>query len=166
MKPTPAASNAWPRPVTPCGRRKCPSSAWRAGGSTNADIYRARAQQAVGDALAADLGARNARVVIFLLETEGLLAAYPPEYRYYLAEAYRIRGREGDAARAESEYLATLQACPDYAPTYGALGLVRMQQGRNADACALFDRYLALDPEAPDRAYIEGYLGQLREAEP
>jgi predicted Zn-dependent protease len=136
------------------------------GGSTNRDAYQARAQRAVGDALAADLGAHNAAVVIFLLETEGLLAAYPPEYRYYLAEAYRIRGGEGDETRAEAEYLATLTACPAHAPSHGALGLVRMKQGRYAEACALFDRYLALDPQAPDKAYIESYLGRLREEQP
>ncbi len=137
-----------------------------AAGVTNRDLYQARTYRAVGDALSADLGARNARVIIFLLEQEGLLEGYPPEYRHFLAEAYRLRGREGDLARAEAEYLKTMSTCPTHAPPHGALGLIRMKQGRDAEACELFARYLSLDPEAPDKAYIESYLARLQEERP
>ena len=133
------------------------------GGEINVDGYRARAQPAVQSSLTTDLERRDPEVVIFLLEDEGLLGRSPPQYRFYLAEAYRMRGQPGDAERAEEEYVATLQCCPDFAPTHEALGLIRMNQGRNKEASELFTRYLDLSPQAQDRAYIERYLDQLKE---
>ncbi len=132
-------------------------------GEINADVYRALAQPAVQSALATDLERREPKVVIFLLEDEGLLGTSPPEFRFYLAEAYRLRGKPGDAERAEQEYMATLESCPEFAPPHEALGIIRMKQGRNQEAGQLFTRYLELSPQAQDRVYIERYLIRLKE---
>lgn len=132
-------------------------------GVTNEDAFRVRAEPAIEASLMTDLERRESKVVIFLLEDEGLLGRSPPEYRYYLAEAYRLRGEPGDVERAEQEYLATLECCPEFAPPHVALGLIRMKQGRNQEASDLFTRYLELSPDAQDRAYIERYLVRLKE---
>jgi predicted Zn-dependent protease len=132
-------------------------------GRINEDAFRARAEPAIQASLVTDLERREPKVVIFLLEDEGLLGRSPPEYRYYLAEAYRFRGEPGDAERAEDEYQATLDCCPGFAPPHEALGIIRMKQGRNEEACDHFTRYLELAPEAQDRAYIERYLARLKE---
>jgi len=135
-------------------------------GVTNEDAFRARAEPAIEASLATDLERREPAVVIFLLEDEGLLDRSPPEYRYFLAEAYRLRGEPADGERAEREYLATLECCPDFAPVHEALGLIRMKQGRDQEAYELLTRYLELSPEAPDRVYVERYLVRLREQTP
>ena len=132
------------------------------GGIVAEDLYRARTEPAARDAVVANLERRRPKVVIFLLEGEGLLDRYPPDYRYYLGEAYRLRDDPGDRTRAETEYATVVTTCPDFAPSYRALGKIRMSQGRDAEACGLFDRYLKLAPEAPDRAYVEHYLSRLR----
>jgi tetratricopeptide (TPR) repeat protein len=129
------------------------------------DLYRARTEPAARDAVVANLDRRRPKVVIFLLENERLLDRHPPEYRYYLGEAYRLRDDPGDGTRAETEYTAVLSTCPEFAPSYRALGKIRMQQGRDAEACNLFERYLELAPDARDRAYVEHYLTRLREDE-
>ncbi len=133
------------------------------GGEINEDGYRARVLSAIRTSLATDLERRDPKVVIFLMEDEGLLDRSPPEYRYYLAEAYRIRGEPGDAERAEQEYLLTLETSPEFAPNHEALGLIRMNQGRNEEAIEFFTRYLELSPRAQDRAYIERYVARLKE---
>lgn len=76
-------------------------------------------------------------------------------------EMYRLRGSEGDAAKALQAYhdaVATGQAPPK---ALSALGLLYREQGRDAEARDAFERYLARDPEAEDRAMIEHYLEQL-----
>lgn len=86
---------------------------------------------------------------------------YPPEAAYYLGEAYRQRGEAGDAALAEAEYRSALQATPQFAPPYRALGLLLYKRGDKAPAAPLMQRYLELAPDAPDRGHIEHYLKTL-----
>jgi predicted Zn-dependent protease len=133
------------------------------GGVVAEDLYRARTEPAARDAIVANLERRRPKVVIFLLEQERLLDRYPPDYRYYLGEAYRLRAEPGDGSRAETEYSTVVETCPEFAPPYRALGKIRMQQGRGDEACDLFERYLDLAPDARDRAYVEHYLTRLRE---
>lgn len=135
------------------------------GGVIAQDLYRARTEPAARDAIVANLERRRPKVVIFLLEDERLLDRHPPDYHYYLGEAYRLRADPGDGTRAETEYSGALAASPDFAPSYRALGKIRMQQGRDTEACSLFERYLELAPDAHDRAYVEHYLATLREDE-
>ena len=136
------------------------------GGRRGEDVYLARVERATGDTLVTYLERRQPETVIFLLEDERLLQRLPEHYRFYLAAAYRLRDHPGDAERAEIEYHATLRACPDFAPTYRALGMLRMHEGHAGAACEHFRRYLELAPEAPDRAYVESYLSKLREEMP
>ena len=136
------------------------------GGERNGDEYLTRTRRAAGDTLEAYLERREPEVVIFLLQDEGLLNRFPTRFQYYLAEAYRLRGQPGDDARAEAAYRATLDTCPDHAPTYRAMGLLRMREGQGPAACDYLTRYLELAPEAPDRAYVELYLSRLREDTP
>ena len=136
------------------------------GGERNGDEYLARTRRAAGDTLEAYLERREPEVVIFLLESEGLLQRLPESFQYYLAEAYRLRGQPGDDVRAEDAYRATLDTCPEHAATHRAMGLLRMREGERTAACDYLTRYLELAPDAPDRAYVELYLSRLREDTP
>lgn len=56
-----------------------------------------------------------------------------------------------------------MKRAPEFAPSYRALGLMRMRQKQNAEALRYFDKYLQLEPNAEDRRYIELYRKRLLE---
>ena len=72
------------------------------------------------------------------------------------------RGEAGDAQKAEASYRKAIEAAPEFAPSYRALGIVLLKAGKNAEAAANFERYLALAPDAKDRKYVESYLRMAR----
>jgi predicted Zn-dependent protease len=80
---------------------------------------------------------------------------------YFRGEVYRLRGEEGDLARAAEAY-ARAAAVPR-APVAAkrALGLVLWRQGRHPEARRAFEAYLAAAPGADDRQMVESYLLQL-----
>jgi predicted Zn-dependent protease len=102
--------------------------------------------------------------VLLILEHEGAFARYPPAARFYLGEAYRLRGREGDIERSGAAYETAVKQAPAFAPTYRALGMHHMKANRAEPADYYFSRYLELDPDAADRGYIEQYLANLRKS--
>jgi predicted Zn-dependent protease len=108
--------------------------------------------------LDADLAAYRYKQLILVLTNPERRSEYPPEAAYYLGEAYRQRGETGDAALAETEYRSALEAVPQFAPPYRALGLLLYKRGDKALAVPLMQRYLELEPDAPDRGHIEHYL--------
>jgi predicted Zn-dependent protease len=101
--------------------------------------------------------------LIHVLENVELRRRYPEHADFYLGEAYRQRNEEGDGARAQAAYLKALDLAGDFAPSYRALALMKLQRGEKAEALRLFDRYLELAPEAQDRKYIEMYRNRIRE---
>jgi tetratricopeptide (TPR) repeat protein len=86
------------------------------------------------------------------------LAELPPQAQYYLGEAYRLRGEDGDLKRAEQAYLKAIEAAPEFAPSYRALGVLRMKANHYVDAQKYLERYVELAPNAPDLKYVESYL--------
>lgn len=104
------------------------------------------------------LTAYRFKQLILVLSDPERRKEYPPEASYYLGEAYRLRGEEGDIALAEREYLLALEQAPNFAPAHRALGLIHYKRGAKALAAPLFKRYLELTPDAPDRGYVEFYL--------
>ena len=100
--------------------------------------------------------------VLLILERDEASSRYPPSAQFYLGEAYRLRGEEGDSEKALSAYQAALQLAPTFAPTYRALGLYYMKSGQPEQAEYFFGRYLGLRPDAPDKDYIELYRASLK----
>lgn len=80
------------------------------------------------------------------------------ELHFFLGEAYRLRGGEGDAAKA----LAALSGARDKRGSppelYRSLGMLHRQAGDEAAAAQAFKRYLSLKPEAEDAAMIRSYI--------
>lgn len=105
-----------------------------------------------------DLAAYRYKQLILVLNDPERRREYPPEAAYFLGEAYRLRGNEGDLALAEREYTLALELAPGFAPSYRALGLLLYKRGEKQRSAPLFRRYLELAPDAPDRAYVEHYL--------
>jgi predicted Zn-dependent protease len=100
--------------------------------------------------------------VILILEDETAFKRYPSIASFYLGEAYRLRGQEGDAELAVKAYKETIKQEPDFAPPYRVLGIYYMKQNKPSQAKAFFDKYLELSPDAPDRGYIESYRSSLK----
>lgn len=80
------------------------------------------------------------------------------ELAFWTGEAYRLRDRDGDRARAREAYARAL-AHPDApAATHRSLGLLAQREGDQNTAAAAFRRYLELAPDAPDRDMIRSFL--------
>lgn len=82
-------------------------------------------------------------------------------YAFYLAEAYRQRGKGDDrdvAARQYAEAIA-LPSAPAAAWREHAYAL--RDRGERSPAMDAFRRYLALSPDASDRSFIESTLSQM-----
>ena len=131
------------------------------GGVTYADEYQVQTASARVAALDAILHDGDGKLVVFLLEHEQLLATLPPYCRYHLAEGFRLRNEEGDAAKSLAAYRETLIAAPDYPPTYAALGKRLMHDGDKAGALPLLRKYLELDPHSVEKGFIELYVSTL-----
>jgi len=132
-----------------------------AGGYRGEEAYQAHVGALREHLLADYLGLGQFQSVLLILTREDAFTRYPPAAWYYLGEAYRMRGQEGDADRAAEAYRTALARAPGFAPTYRALGLQSMKSGESKAAARYFTRYLELAPAAPDRAYIEMYRSQV-----
>jgi predicted Zn-dependent protease len=149
-------------------------------GERNVERYRAVTLRARLEALAQLHRNGNGKVLVFLLEDEGLLGSLPAPARFYLAEGFRLRAekarrepgdrrsepeiqaqRESDRARALAEYERTLAEAPDFAPTWQALALHHYRAGDRPRALELFRRYVELEPDPRQNAYARQYLEQL-----
>lgn len=88
------------------------------------------------------------------------LQAGDPSASFQLAEVFRKRDGQGDAALALARYRELVAAHPDFAEAQRGLGLLLMKTGDTVAASDAFARYLALRPAAADRAYIESFIQQ------
>lgn len=114
-------------------------------------------------ALEADKAMDRYKSMILVLEDESVAPRYRPEHRYYyLGEAYRLRGDDGDDEKARVAYQRAIAANPDFAPAHGALGILYFKAGELTEARPHLDRYLVLAPDAPDGAYVRQYLEQIK----
>jgi predicted Zn-dependent protease len=74
--------------------------------------------------------------------------------RFYEAEVWRLRNRQGDDLRAAQGY-AIAVAYPDAPPeAWRWHGLSLMKAGRHAEARAALSRYLSMQPNAADAPFI------------
>lgn len=100
--------------------------------------------------------------VLLILKNESARSIYPPQANYFLGEAYRLRGEEGDTEKSIDAYSASIAAVPDYSPPYRAMGIHYMKHNETEKAVSYFTRYLELTPDAPDIGYIKNYIAKLQ----
>jgi predicted Zn-dependent protease len=100
----------------------------------------------------------RAKSALIMLSDPDRRAELPPEVDYYVGEAYRLRGQDGDIKLAEQAYVKAIEAAPEFPSSYRALGVLRLKANHYVDAQTYLDRYLELAPNAPDRKYVESYL--------
>jgi tetratricopeptide (TPR) repeat protein len=137
-----------------------------ANGEVNAAIFQLKTTEVRVVSLAEDISMHRYKSVIMLLEKADLSSSGYPEYcNYYLGEAYRQRGDDGDEERAFLAYREAINAAPEFAPTYRALGLYYLKQKDFENARQFFGAYLQRDPDAIDREYIRFYIETLEKRE-
>jgi predicted Zn-dependent protease len=80
------------------------------------------------------------------------------EVAFNLGEVFRLRGREGDDAKALERFegLAAQPKAP--VETWRSIGLLRRARGEGSAAAQAFARYLELKPQADDAAIIRTYI--------
>jgi beta-barrel assembly-enhancing protease len=134
-----------------------------AGGDLSTERFAAATQSLRNASLEMDLSMNRQAVVIQVLENAERRARYSREADYFLGEAYRLRGKDGDAALAHAAYTRALATAPDFAPSYRALGIAAMKNKEYSAAAQHFEKYLALAPQAQDRGYVEQYLEMVKQ---
>jgi tetratricopeptide (TPR) repeat protein len=112
--------------------------------------------------LDAELSMGRYKQVLVVLGNEANRQQYPAHVDYYIGEAYRRRGDKGDEQLAEQHYLKAIEAAPQFAPSYHALGVHYFKQQKNEEAEKSFEKYLSLTHNPADRRYAEAYLEQMR----
>jgi len=108
--------------------------------------------------LEANLAAGNYKSVILILERPRLNKDYPKFYRYYLGEAYRLRGQSDDYSKAAESYLQSTRNAPQFSPAYNALGIYYLKQVKLRKARQYFRQYLKLNPQGKHAAYANHYI--------
>lgn len=77
-----------------------------------------------------DLALHRPGSVLAALDEGRRAADYPRQAHYYLAEAWRLRNREGDLDKAETAYRESLARAPDFALAHYGLGLLAYKRGQ------------------------------------
>ena len=82
-------------------------------------------------------------------------------YAFYLAEAYRQRGKNDDMATAEKYYAESISHASPPPDAWREQGHILRTKGDKQASAQAFKRYLTEAPDAPDRAFIETYITQM-----
>lgn len=132
-------------------------------GETGRDAYRAAVQPFLESWLEDELSRRMYDTSVQVIGRLRTLCdpGVQGRYTFFLAEAHRRRGKEGDAAQAATLYAEAI-ALPDApAAAFREHGLALRAAGQPAAAAAALQRYLELAPEAEDAAFVRHYLTEL-----
>jgi beta-barrel assembly-enhancing protease len=133
------------------------------GGDVLAEAYHQHVMALRLSNLQNELSMGRAKHVLLALCNPEDLEDYPPYVYYYIGEAYRQRGEQGDEISAEENYLEAIREAPEFAPSYRALGVLYYKEGAYRDASLYLTEYLVRAPAAPDHGYVERYLSTARE---
>lgn len=131
------------------------------GGRVNSEEFLRRTRMLREQTIVRYLDMNNHKVLLLILQNDGLRNRYTQNPDYYFGEAYLLRNDEGDTGRAIDAFNRSIENRPDYAPAYRALGIQLMKQGDRQQAIDRLSGYLTLAPDARDRDYVESYLEQL-----
>lgn len=138
---------------------KASDAAGKNKGQTARDEFMKRTGAVRTACLETDLSMHRYKSVVLVLEGDETARRYSPEERYYyLGEAYRLRGEEGDTERALASYEKAIKAAATYAPPHRALGIHYYKAKQMDLSRKHLEKYLKLAPKAPDRDFLEQYL--------
>ncbi|MBI1731681.1 MAG: M48 family metalloprotease [Gammaproteobacteria bacterium] len=128
------------------------------GGEIGADAFQSAIRPNLRLFLEDELNRNEPGSSIQLLERIKAAGRAPGLVTYFLGEAVRARGKEGDVVQASSIFTEALTH-PDCPPdVHRALGTLLLKEKRYAESRDELRKYLAAVPEAPDREMVEYYL--------
>ncbi|HEY2346778.1 MAG TPA: M48 family metalloprotease [Xanthomonadaceae bacterium] len=127
------------------------------------EAYRAAVRPFLAHWLDEELARRTYDTSIQVIDDlrDGAPAGAAGTLDFYLAQAYRQRRGEGDAATAGKLYRDAITHPDAPAAAWREVGLDLRQNGQRAAAADALHHYLQLAPQADDRAFIEQYLAEL-----
>lgn len=134
----------------------------RRSGAVNADRHGEIIAPHLGAWLDAELRRRDYGESLFVIERLAARNRDLGVLRFYEAEAYRLRGQDGDAERSRAAYLLSASYPDAPAAAWRQAGEIHRAAGEVPAAIAAFETYLERSPEAPDRLIVEDYLKRLR----
>jgi predicted Zn-dependent protease len=138
------------------------ASAVGGGNGTSREQYARAVRKARLDNIENMLSMGRTKTALLMLEDADYLRELPAYAPYYQGEAYRLRNEKGDVERAEVAYRRALEAAPEFAPSYRALGVLQFKAGKYTEAVRNLERYVELAPDARDRKFIDSYLRTAR----
>jgi beta-barrel assembly-enhancing protease len=97
-------------------------------------------------------------VLVHYLTKPGTEALMPNGYRYYLAEAHRLRAKDGDFQKASEIHRANLESQKDYLPSHLGLGMALLALGDKPGAKESLSTYLRLSPQSQSAAFARQTL--------
>jgi predicted Zn-dependent protease len=128
------------------------------GGRVEREAYLEHTARVRRVAIEESLARFDHRLVLLVLETGDVDDAFPEHVDYYRGEAFRMRGEDGDADRAEAAYRRALERAPSFAPSYRALGQLHVKRADTESGARYLRRYLELAPEARDAGFVRAEL--------
>lgn len=133
------------------------------GGSLGREAYLAAVQPFLAQWLEDELSRRMYDTSVQVIGDLRKLAGPELEatYTFFLGEAFRRRGKDGDAIRAQSLYEEAVDLPDPPAAAFREHGMSLRAQGDRDGAKAAFQRYLTMAPEAGDAAFVQQYLSEM-----
>ena len=134
-----------------------------AGGESGRERYQAAVRPFLAGWLERELGRRmyDTSVQVIADLREGAPPDLQATYAFYLGEAFRRRGDEGDEAKARALYAEAIALPGTPVEAWREHGLALRDQGDADGARQALSRYLDLNPGADDAAFVRQYLEQL-----
>lgn len=97
-------------------------------------------------------------VLVHYLSRPGIDKLMPSGYRYYLAEAYRLRAQSGDFQKASEIHRTILETTKDSLPSHLGLGMALLSLGDKPGAKESLTTYLKLSPKSQSAAFAQQTL--------
>ncbi len=97
-------------------------------------------------------------VLIHYLSRPGIEKLMPMGYRYFLAEAYRLRAQTGDFQKATEIHRANLETNKDFLAGHLGLGMALLSLGDKPGAKESLNTYLKLSPKSQSAAFAQQTL--------
>lgn len=131
-------------------------------GDRGRERFRAAIRPHLIDWLRDDLRRRDYGQTLFLIDRLAANGEDLGVLNYFRGEAYRLRRKDGDLAKAQGAYMAA-SAQPDApAATWREIGDLRRRDNDKAGARAAYEIYLAKAPEAQDAWMVKDALSEMQ----
>ena len=122
------------------------------------EVYRSRVAELRDYVLEEKVRAGRYDAIIKAFAIEELQKSETPQCRFYLGEAYRLRGKEGDMSNALKIYTELLNLDPQFTQAYKSMGIISYKDKNFTEAKSYFEKYLSSGPDEKEAVFVRHYL--------